>query len=168
MKFHSISLSIGLSVLSNLFSASLPSQFGFNSPRVLAQTADCPLPADVAVTFLNSKCKEVILTYPQTFYRYYSDDTQKIGRFVTTDKYETNLQAIRNLALNQVWGNKATLIERVTLPAGTTVYLGKAAPQNPPSCYPGGGQQTWFDFLKVPDSKWSVGRKLYIEDFSCP
>ncbi len=170
MKFQSASVGIGLSIISNLFSvAPLPSA-QFNSSRVLAQdaTTSCPLPAAIAVTFLDSKCQEVKLTEKKTFYRYYSSNDNKYGRYLTTDKYKTNVQVIRRLALNQEWGNKATTILQVTLPAGTTIYQGIVAPQTPAKCYPGGGQQTFIQDSKDPNIKWVEGENLVIKSFSCP
>ncbi|MEH2268512.1 MAG: hypothetical protein V7K68_08795 [Nostoc sp.] len=41
------------------------------------------------------------LEQPQTFYRYYSNSGNKIGRDLTTDKYKINVEVIKNLALNQ-------------------------------------------------------------------
>ncbi|HIK08075.1 MAG TPA: hypothetical protein IGS40_25895 [Trichormus sp. M33_DOE_039] len=168
MKLQSVSVSIGLGILSNLLTVS-PSLI-FNATQVVAQdlTATCPLPTEIAVTFLDSKCEAVTLKQPQTFYRYYSSNDNKYGRYLTTDKYKTNVDVIRNLALNQAWGNKATIRLKVTLPAGTTVYQGIVAPQTPTSCYPGGGQQTFIQDSKDPNIKWSEGKNLTVKDFSCP
>ncbi|GAB1544629.1 hypothetical protein NUACC21_73050 [Scytonema sp. NUACC21] len=162
MKLPSVSLSIGLSVLS----ISTPL---FSVLRVLAQEAAtaCPLPTEIAVTFLDSKCQEVTLKQPQTFYRYYSSSTNKYGRYLTTDQYKTNVEVIRNLALNQSWGNKATTMLKVTLPVGTVVYQGIVAPQNPSQCYPGGGQQTFIKDTKDPNIKWIEGENLVVKDFIC-
>jgi len=100
MNFKSASACIGLSLLSFSVS-SLPRLV--NSPQVFAQevTSSCPLPSDIAITFLDSKCQEVKLEQPKTFYRYYSNSGNKYGRYLTTDKYKTNVEVIKNLALNQ-------------------------------------------------------------------
>ncbi|QLE56607.1 hypothetical protein [Nostoc sp. TCL26-01] len=170
MKFHSASVGIGLSVVSNLFLVNSLSIPLFNSSQVLAQEVAtlCPLPADIAVTFLDSKCEAVKLNQPKTFYRYYSSDQNKYGRYLTTDKYKNNVDVIRNLALNQAWGNKATIRLKVTLPAGTTVYQGIVAPQTPAQCYPGGGQQTFIQDSKDPNIKWSQGKNITVQEFVCP
>jgi hypothetical protein len=167
MKFKSVSVGIGLSLLS--FSVSLFPRAVFNSPQVLAQevSSSCPLPSDIAVTFLNSKCQEVKLEHPQTFYRYYSSSENRYGRYLTTDKYKTNVEVIRNLALNQSWGNKATMIQPVILPAGTTIYQGIVAPQTPTQCYPGGGEQTFIKDTRDPNIKWSEGHNIVLKDFNC-
>lgn len=170
MKFKSASVGIGLSVLSNLFYLGALSTPLVNSQRVLAQeaAASCPLPPEIAVTFLDSKCEAVKLERPQKFYRYYSSSTNKFGRYLTTNRYKTNVEVIRNLALNQEWGNQATTILKVTVPAGTTVYQGIVAPQTPAQCYPGGGQQTFIQDTRDPNIKWNDVGNLKIEAFSCP
>ncbi len=161
---------IGLGLAGSLLSVNLGSDFKFNSQSVSAQEVStaCPLPTDIAVTFLNSKCQAVTLTSAQTFYRYYSGDNNKYGRYLTTDSYKTNVEVIRNLALNQEWGNRATMKLAVTLPAGTTVYKGIVGPQNPSSCYPGGGQQTFIQNTRDPNIKWTEQGNMIVEDFSCP
>ncbi|MFW9264668.1 hypothetical protein [Nostoc sp. CALU 546] len=167
MKFKSVSACIGLSLLSFSVS-SLPRLV--NSPQVLAQevTTSCPLPSEIAITFLDSKCQEVKLEQPKTFYRYYSNSGNKYGRYLTTDKYKTNVEVIKNLALNQAWGNEATMIQKITLPAGTITYQGIVAPQVPTECYPGGAQQTFIQDSKDPNIKWSEGKNLVVKPFSCP
>jgi hypothetical protein len=167
MKFKSVSLCIGLTLLSFSVS-SLPRLI--NAPKAVAQevTSSCPLPSEIAITFLNSECKEVKLEQPQTFYRYYSSSNNKYGRYLTTDKYKTNVEVIKNLALNQAWGNQATMIETITLPAGMTTYQGIVAPQTPKECYPGGAQQTFIENSKDPNIKWSDGENIVVEKFSCP
>lgn len=130
--------------------------------------SSCPLPADIAVTFLASKCQAVVLETPRTYYRYYSTDKNKYGRYLTTDRYERNVDVIRNLALNQAWGNQATMMLTVTVPTGTTVYEGIVAPQDPPSCYVGGGQQTFIENTRDPNLVWSAGTPMQVETFQCP
>jgi hypothetical protein len=128
----------------------------------------CPLSSDIAVTFLGSKCQAVVLEAPRTYYRYYSTDSNKYGRYLTTDRYERNVDAIRKLALNQAWGNQATMMMTVTVPTGTTVYEGIVAAQDPPSCYVGGGQQTFIENTRDPNLVWSAGTPMQVEAFQCP
>jgi hypothetical protein len=128
----------------------------------------CPLPANVAVTFLESKCTRVVLTQPTTFYRYFSSDSNRYGRYLTTDQFSVNTQVIRALALNQEWGNQASRSLRVTLPAGMAVYQGVVAPQTPSACYPGGGQQTFIENSKDPAITWVEGAPLTVQPFPCP
>ncbi len=105
---------------------------------------------------------------PQTFFRYYHDDSNKKGRYLTTDQYQTNEEVIKNLALNQAWGNKAEKMLSITLPAGTTVYQGIVAPQIPASCYPGGGQQIFIEDSRNPNLFWTEGPDLTVQPFTCP
>ncbi|MFM7393791.1 MAG: hypothetical protein ACKO22_05385 [Cyanobium sp.] len=133
------------------------------------QTAPaCPLPANVAVTFLESNCSLVVLSQPTTFYRYFSSDSNRYGRYLTTDRFSVNTEVIRGLALNQEWGNQATRSLSVTVPAGTAVYQGVVAPQAPSACYPGGGQQTFIENSKDPQITWVEGPPLTVKPFSCP
>lgn len=138
------------------------------TPTPAPTAPNCPLPLEIAATFLNSQCKAVKLKMPQTFFRYHSTDQNKFGRYLTTDQYQTNAEVIRNLALNQSWGNQATTMLSVTLPAGTTVYQGIVGPQTPPTCYPGGGQQTFIVDSKDPAILWVSGPAMTIAPFSCP
>jgi len=109
-----------------------------------------------------------VLTQPQTFYRHFSNDGNRYGRYLTTDRFSVNTDVIRALALNQEWGNQATRTLFVTLPAGTTVFQGVAAPQTPSACYPGGGQQTFIENSKDPQIVWVEGPPPTVKTFSCP
>lgn len=133
-----------------------------------APAPSCPLDASIAVTFLGSRCQEIVLTAPKTYYRYYSTDRNQRGRYLTTDLYERNVDVIRKLALNQSWGNAATMRITVTVPSGTTVYEGIVAPQEPASCYVGGGQQTFITNSTDPALVWSPGTPMQVEPFQCP
>jgi hypothetical protein len=170
MKLKSVFICVCLSMLVNLlgFNPNLT----FNTTPALAQevAAFCPLDANIAATFEDSKCEAVTLEQPQTFYRYYSSSSNKYGRYLTTDKYTTNVDVINNLALNQDWGNQATMMLEVTVPAGTTVYEGIVAPQISPLTlcyYPGGSQQTFIMDSRDPNIKWSEVGNLTVKDFTC-
>jgi hypothetical protein len=172
MKKQFILVGLSLGLLSGLFSNNVEKRIAFAQtalPMPTPVTApNCPLPLEIAATFLNSQCKAVKLKMPQTFFRYHSTDQNKYGRYLTTDQYQTNAEVIRNLALNQSWGNQATTMLSVTLPAGTTVYQGIVGPQTPPTCYPGGGQQTFIVDSKDPAILWVPGPAMTIEAFTCP
>jgi hypothetical protein len=170
MKIKSAVINLSLGFLGSLLVSNFPQYLGFNSEKASAQTPSCPLSADIAVTFLNSECKEVVLDKPQNFYRYFGNNVSKYGRYLTSDQYKTNVEVIRNLALDQSWQppNPANMKVTVTLPVGTTVYQGIVAPQNPASCYPGGGQQTFIKDSRDPNIKWSEGESITVEPFSCP
>lgn len=168
MKVKSILTGFSIGLVGSVCVGNLLSHSGASGDKVFAQTAACDLPADVAVTFLNSACKKVKLDTNQDFYRYFGGNVSKYGRYLTSDQYTNNVEAIRKLALDQNWGNPATTKVTVTLPAGTTVYQGIAASQNPASCYPGGGQQTFIIDSKDPNIKWSDGQAIAVQPFSCP
>jgi hypothetical protein len=150
-----------------------------NAPRALMRPAqaqdttpqlapNCPLPVNLAATFLDSKCTRTVLTRPQIFFRHFSTEGNRYGRYLTTDRFKVNTEVIRALALNQEWGNQATRTLLVTLPAGTVVFQGVVAPQTPSACYPGGGQQTFIENSKDPRITWVEGPPLTVESFSCP
>jgi hypothetical protein len=109
----------------------------------------------------------VKLEKAQDFYRYFGNSVSKYGRYLTSDQYTTNSEAIKKLALNQDWGNPASKKVTVTLPAGMTVYQGIAAPQNPATCYPGGGQQIFIKDSRDATIKWSDGEDVTIQSFCC-
>jgi hypothetical protein len=154
---------------------SLFTTFGFSltipqlsSAIVQQKTCAEMIGASDAATFKDSQCEEVKLTQATSFYRYHSDDTNKFGRFMTTNKYGNNVDVIKNLALKQIWGNKATKIITVTLPTGTITYQGIVAFQDPAACYPGGGQQTYIVNSKDPNIQWSASQPLTVNNFVCP
>ncbi|MDJ0601629.1 MAG: hypothetical protein QNJ37_22635, partial [Crocosphaera sp.] len=133
---------------------------------------DCNLDENISITFLEGKCTERTLEEPEIFYRYYTlneDGTEKYkyGRYLTTDKFDKSTDVIVKLALDQDWGNKANLIETVTLPVGTTVYQGITGPQNPSDCYPGGGQQTFIVDSRDVNIIWSEGEEIESTEFNC-
>ena len=169
MKIQSVLVSLGLGFLGSFSIGTVSQNFPIISARAIAQTvsSSCPLPADIAITFLNSECKEVKLEKAQDFYRYFGNSVSKYGRYLTSDQYTTNSEAIKKLALNQDWGNPASKKVTVTLPAGMTVYQGIAAPQNPATCYPGGGQQIFIKDSRDATIKWSDGEDVTIQSFCC-
>ncbi|MBD2211343.1 hypothetical protein H6G27_15935 [Nostoc linckia FACHB-104] len=162
--------------LTTLTSSSLAQNKAANQASLQAQAttstttsvSTCPLPTEIAVTFLKSECQEVKLTEAKTYYRYFSSDTNKFGRYLTTNLYQNNVEVIRKLALKQEWGNQAKMMLTVTVPAGTKVYQGIVAPQEPSQCYPGGGQQIFIQDSKDPNLKWSEGTPLQVAEFKCP
>jgi hypothetical protein len=61
------------------------------------------------------------------------------------------MQSQMDLALNPSWGNSATQVTRVTVPKGTVIFEGRAAPQvirdsagNQIGVLPGGGNQIYI------------------------
>ncbi|ACK69251.1 conserved hypothetical protein [Gloeothece citriformis PCC 7424] len=172
-KVRSLAIAISLSILF-WFTGLIFTAQGINilnQPKAYAQDVEvkvlCNLPQEIAITFLNSECQEITLTEPTVYYRYYSGDNNRYGRYLTSERYERNIDIISKLALNQAWGNGATKMLLVTLPAGTVVYEGIVAPQNPDTCYPGGGKQTFIIDSRVPEIIWAEGTPINVEDFLC-
>jgi hypothetical protein len=122
----------------------------------------------VAASFTGGKCTEVKLAKATVFYRHHTDSNDQKGRYLSTNKYTNNVDAIKNLALNQAWGNKATMLTSVTVPAGTVTYQGTVAPVKPEACYPGGGQQTFIANSKDAAIQWSASQALTVLKFVCP
>lgn len=153
-----------------LQSSSVPTQPTLQTQATPRPTPSptCSLQANIAITFKDSQCREITLAAPKTYYRYYSGDNNRFGRYLSTDLYVRNVDAIRNLALKQEWGNHATMRLTVTVPAGTKVYEGVVAPQDPASCYVGGGQQTFIENTRDPNLVWSAGTPMQVETFQCP
>lgn len=161
-----VNLALGILISFCLFSpASIP--FFKIDPALTQETSICDLPTEIAVTFLNSKCEAIKLTEPQKFYRYYSQESMRYGRYLTTDRFTKNVDVIRNLALKQEWGNAATTMITVTLPAGMTIYKGIVAPQEPTQCYPGMGVQVFIKDTRDPNIQWSAGESITVEPFIC-
>lgn len=146
----------------------LASLAGASAQTAPAAPTACPLPPEIAATFLESKCTRSTLTAPTTFFRYFSSDSNRKGRYLSTDQFKESTEVIRKLALNQAWGNQARRQLSVTLPAGTAIYQGIVAPQAPSACYPGGGQQTFIENSKDPAIVWTDGPELSWQPFSCP
>lgn len=87
------------------------------------------------------------LTEDTTFYRVYSNDSNKIGGYMSRTPQNGGMQSQFDLALNPDWGNSALYVEKVTVPKGTVIYEGTAAPQviNGGAGYlPGGGNQVYI------------------------
>ncbi|WMJ75625.1 RHS repeat-associated core domain-containing protein [Cytophagaceae bacterium ABcell3] len=107
----------------------------------------------VQKTFLDEKVERVLLEAPIVVYRVHGGKAGKIGRFLSSEKFTSRLSARERLALKQEWGNSISKITRVEIPAQTTIWKGKAAPQiqNNGKLLKGGGDQIWLDEL---DPNW--------------
>lgn len=62
-------------------------------------------------------------------YGVYDGTAQEIGGYWTTEKPSGPVQLIVDSALNPQWGNTATKVVKIEVPAGTKYYEGIAAPQ---------------------------------------
>ncbi|MBR6876965.1 MAG: hypothetical protein IKN18_02620 [Neisseriaceae bacterium] len=112
--------------------------------RLLGQygtTVKGKLPQDIANTFRNGTYFETVTTEPIVLYRVYGGKANQLGSFWTKTKPTGPVQSIVDSALNPQWGNTATEIVKIKVPAGTKLYQGKAAQQ---IGLTGGGTQVVF------------------------
>jgi len=127
---------------------------------------------NVISSFLNGQCAGRTIQELRnageslTFYRYFTAEVPGVpsinkGSYLTTDKYDINLDAVTFLALDKEFGNNADsrqFVDISALPLDTVIYQGVAGPQPAPpaapnACYPGGGQQTYVLFKDSRDPK---------------
>lgn len=87
------------------------------------------LPKYVQNSFSGGTFTEKVLTEDATFYRVYSDVVNKVGSYMSRTPQYGGMQSQLDLALNPDWGNTATYVTKVTVPKGTVIYEGTAAPQ---------------------------------------
>lgn len=76
----------------------LASLAGASAQTAPAASTACPLPPEIAATFLESKCTRSTLTAPTTFFRYFSSDSNRKGRYLSTDQFKESTEVIRKLA----------------------------------------------------------------------
>jgi hypothetical protein len=88
-----------------------------------------PLGADVANTFRSASYTETVLGEDTTYYRVYGGNSPQLGPYWTQTPPAGPLQSTIDSALNPAWGNTAENVATITVPKGTTVYTGFAAPQ---------------------------------------
>jgi len=84
---------------------------------------------------------ETVLAEDTTFYRVYGGNSGKVGSYMTRTPQNGTMQSQMDLALNPEWGNTATSVTKVTVPKGTVIYEGTAAPQGN---LLGGGNQIYI------------------------
>lgn len=106
-----------------------------------------PLSPEIANTFRSGTYLDVITTEPTKLYRVISDNGNPSGGYWTRNKPEGPLQSVIDSALDQNWGNTATRVVEMEVPAGTRLFEGVAAPQRG---LVGGGNQIYFDELINP------------------
>jgi RHS repeat-associated protein len=109
---------------------------------------------DAQDTFLDHRFDPERLDHDEVFYRVYSDPARMKGPFLTADYFTSSEQAIKMLALRADFGNKATHIVSVLVPAGTVIARGIAGPQPPSDKYPGGASQVMIGNPADPRIKW--------------
>ncbi len=84
---------------------------------------------DVALTFRSATYMERTLKKATTLYRVIGKDDNPAGSFWTTTKPTGSVQSMLDSAILPEWGNPATNVVKITVPAGTRIYQGIAAPQ---------------------------------------
>jgi hypothetical protein len=100
-----------------------------------------PLPAAIANTFRGGSYTATTLNEATTLYRVYGGTAGKVGSYWTRTAPSGPLQSTIDLALNPQWGNTATQVARMQVPAGTTIFEGAAAAQGG---LVGGGSQVFI------------------------
>lgn len=109
-----------------------------------------PLPAAVANTFRSGSYTSKTLNSSTTLYRVYGGTASQLGSFWTRTPPRGSMQAAMDLGLNPQWGNTATRVVKIQVPAGTTVYEGVAAAQGG---LLGGGNQI---FIPLVSPSWII------------
>lgn len=148
---------IGATVLQGINRFRLRGQYGPANPG--------PLPLQAAETFRSASYHRVEASEPVDLYRAFGGDAGPLSPFWRRDVPAGPLQAQLDSALNPAWGNTATEVSHIRVPAGTRFYEGFAAPhplggesENPwDEAYGsllGGGNQVYIDRM-VPD-EWVV------------
>ncbi len=101
-----------------------------------------------------------------TVYRAHGGKAAKEGRFTSSDIFQSRVDVRKDLALLPEWGNSITKMTKVELPKGTTVWVGKAAPQVSKNgkTLPGGGSQVFID--GELNSSWFKDTKWFGSDKS--
>ena len=100
-----------------------------------------PLSNDIANTFSGGSYTQTVLTEDTTFYRVYGSDSGQVGRYMSRTPQNGTMQSQMDLALDPQWGNTATSVTTETVPKGTIIYEGIAAPQGN---FLGGGNQVYI------------------------
>jgi hypothetical protein len=95
-------------------------------------------------SFLGGQVNVVELEEDLPVVRYYGGQAAQIGRYWTTDLFDSAVSATEELALNPSFGNTANRVVTGVIPKGTQILTGYAAAQGG---LPGGGVQI---FLQDP------------------
>jgi len=100
-----------------------------------------PLSQEVANSFRSATYTEKVLTEDTVFYRVYGGSAKQMGSYMSRTEQLGGMQSQFDLALDPDWGNTATYVTPVTVPKGTVIYEGTAAPQG---AFLGGGDQVFI------------------------
>ncbi|WP_231037449.1 hypothetical protein, partial [Pectinatus frisingensis] len=88
-----------------------------------------PLKQSVVQSFRGATYTETVLKEDTVFYRVYGGNAGEVGSYMTRVPQNGGIQSQIDLALNPEWGNNAQYVTKVTVPKGTVIYEGTAAPQ---------------------------------------
>lgn len=107
-----------------------------------------PLGSQVASTFRSGTYTERTLSDPLVVYHTYGGTSGPLSSYWTRTSPTGPLQSRLDSALLSEWGNTATRVTRIRIPAGTTVFEGFAGPQRgvqkPFESILGGGSQIYI------------------------
>jgi len=109
-----------------------------------------PLGPKVASTFRSGSYIELVTSETTTLYRAYGGTAKEIGPYWTRTPPAGPLQSTIDSALNPAWGNTASKVVRIDVPAGARIFEGAAAPQGG---LVGGGNQV---FIPRVDPAWII------------
>jgi len=123
---------------------------GTSKPIIYGPMNKGPLPDEIANTFRSSTYTKYITPEDLILYRVYGGEAGELGSFWTRSKPRGPLHSIIDSALDQNWGNSATSVSIIKVPAGTTIFEGFAAEQG---CFAGGGNQI---YIEKEDMLWLI------------
>jgi hypothetical protein len=109
-----------------------------------------PLSEAVASTFRGGSYTANTVGDTTRLYRVYGGTAGELGGYWTRTKPTGAMGAQIDLALKPQWGNTATKVATIDVPAGTTIFEGAAASQGG---LVGGGSQV---FIPAVDAAWIV------------
>lgn len=93
-------------------------------------------------SFLNGQVNVVELEEDLPVVRYYGGQAAQVGRYWTTQLFDSAVSATEELALNPSFGNTADRVVTGVIPKGTQILTGYAAAQGG---LPGGGVQVFLE-----------------------
>lgn len=102
---------------------------GMPAKRWNAANGPGPLGPGVAKTFRGASYTERTIDRDTMMYRAYSDPAKRRGIYWTRDEPRGPFQSMLDSALDPQWGNFATRVAKVRVPAGTRIYEGYTGPQ---------------------------------------
>ncbi|WP_245548542.1 putative T7SS-secreted protein [Gordonia namibiensis] len=123
-----------------------------------------PLPDQTRDSFRGAIYTEKVTTEPMTLYRVGTAGDGPFGKFWTRVEPLGPIQARIDSALNPLWGNKATAVTRIEVPAGVRYFEGFVAPQDvyAGGVLLGGGNQIVFrPEMRIPNDWLRVSAKPF-------